>query len=588
MTVESKVDTLPQEREKEKVAPDKEHVTKDGYKWERYGEKKTFLPLLRLKNLGTGTALTISLADEGKRVASLRAWSGARHSRAPGSAVEIMNEMVEEDVNADEKLEKMFVTYGHASVADMAQLYAHIEEVPMHACLAGFNQLSLNSGQEKSTRYQVEFEEAPLHALENYVSGIPEKDLEMLDKAYQALGRTALTLFSQNKGKVEQAFEERFKPRTGGERNSLLSRGLDTSRAFLLFGQTTGQFIGDTARNWSRLIADLRASAIPFYRTVAEDLQRVFVPTKKEEEVLSYKAEAPGLIRHSEADETTNTNLVYLKDYLEKRKECLEQEGKLGDFFSVNYDFKGEVEGKVELVEDRFSSIEKAIAQYILSIWPGAESHEVLGWVSGQPDSVKKEISEIVMKGHDHHKELPSLMATSDITLLMRGSVAELRDFNRHRAWGRFINLPLVHGLPTTADTIKQILAKGYVIPSYLAEVEEFSALKEEFVRDMRLYYEALFAVFESTEVKFGDSIDYSFFINLLPFAHQVDLWMHGNPKQSLYMPHLRVRPGGQITYRIMAWEASKLIADSDPYLSAFEIPQRPDPSSREEFFDRS
>ena len=76
--------------------------------------------------------------------------------------------------------------------------------------------------------------------------------------------------------------------------------------------------------------------------------------------------------------------------------------------------------------------------------------------------------------------------------------------------------------------------------------------------------------------------------LNLLPLSHQVPLWMHGDPKQAIYMPHQRVRPGGQINYRILAWEANQLLASSDPYLEAIRLGARPEAGSRKEFFDRS
>lgn len=76
--------------------------------------------------------------------------------------------------------------------------------------------------------------------------------------------------------------------------------------------------------------------------------------------------------------------------------------------------------------------------------------------------------------------------------------------------------------------------------------------------------------------------------LNLLPLAHQVDIWMHGDPKQALYLTTQRVRPGGHINYRALAYEANQLLAASDPYLAAIQLEQRPNPASRDEFFDRS
>lgn len=620
MTAERKPDDLPQdEREKLTVSPEKEIFTEDGYRWLRFSQKETTLPLVALENIENGTVVSTTLPSEflteedlenlakeaveevgeertqaidrlvekikerteAKRVASLRAWSGARHSRAPGYSWEIMNEMAEREVDADSKLEQTFVNYGHASVADMAQLYAHIERVPMHLCMATFNALSLNSGQEKSTRYQVEFQDKPLHSIKNYVSELPQEEMESLEKTYQALGKLSRQLFLKSKERVEEEFAKYYKPENARETGSLISRGLDTSRAFLLLGQHTGQVIGESARNWARLIGDLKASPMSYYRNVGEDLERLFVPTPDEEDLLNYKSEAPGLVRHAEKNEVTNNNLRKIKAWFEEMDIP-------GNGFSINREFRGEVEDKVFLVDKKYASADRAVAQYIISIWPGADNLEVLEWVSSQPEEFKKELSLKLFVGHTHHDELSNLMETTDTSLIMRGSVAEQRDFNRHRAWGRFVELPLIHGLPMNIDTAKQILANGYVLPSYIKEVDEFEGLRKEFKLNLELYYETLYALLDDIHFRFEESIDYNFVLNLLPLSHQVDLWMHGDVKQSSYMTKLRARPGGQINYRIMAWEASKLIAESNPYLSALQIPLRPDPSSREEFFDRS
>ena len=174
------------------------------------------------------------------------------------------------------------------------------------------------------------------------------------------------------------------------------------------------------------------------------------------------------------------------------------------------------------------------------------------------------------------------------MTLVVESYLGELRDFNRHRAWGRFFPLPLVFGAPLTKDTLEQILARGFGLPLYLTEVPAFAGLRSAFEQDLRAYYVKLQQFVEQVWTRYQDTIDYAFALNLLPLAHQMDLWMHGDPKQSLYLTAQRSRPGGHINYRAIAYEANQLLAAHDPYLSALQLTQRPDPASREEFLDRS
>ena len=89
-------------------------------------------------------------------------------------------------------------------------------------------------------------------------------------------------------------------------------------------------------------------------------------------------------------------------------------------------------------------------------------------------------------------------------------------------------------------------------------------------------------------ERTFADTIDYSFIINLLPMAHKVVFFMHGDPKQALYLTHQRSRNGGHINYRLLAYEANRLISDSNASMAGMRLNKRPDPADRTQFFDRS
>jgi hypothetical protein len=214
---------------------------------------------------------------------------------------------------------------------------------------------------------------------------------------------------------------------------------------------------------------------------------------------------------------------------------------------------------------------------------------ELFKWIKAQKPKTKRKVSSIVFKGHSHHRELTDLAATSQISLIIDGFYGEtLRDFVRHRAWGRFGSLPLVHGLTITKDTMEQILAKGFGLPLYLTEVKRFSKLKESFTKDLRSYYKKLYAFMRKFALGNKDHKDFSFMINLLPMAHRCELFMHGNPKQAFYFTHLRVRYGGHINYRTLAFEANQLIARSDPSLGGLLLTKKPNPKSKLEFFDRS
>ncbi len=363
------------------------------------------------------------------------------------------------------------------------------------------------------------------------------------------------------------------------QEKSLESRVLDCVRFFLLLGQDTGLSYETSARDWVRIIASLKASPINYYQNVAKQIERLLTPSSAEEKKLGYKAEAPSLIQFTESSLTTNENLAKLKKFIFTKTDLLKK-------VPINIKFRGMRKQKVELIPVKFSVGDKMLAQYLLTIWPGLDRKKLFNWVKFQKSVIKRSLSKKIFNCHSHHCELSDLAATSGVSLVIDGYLGELRDFNRHRAWGRFGNLPLVHGLKITKETMMQILAKGFGLPLYLTQVKRFDGLKREFESDLKIHYKKLFAFVERVG---GSGIDdCSFMINLLPLAHRCELFMHGNPKQAFYFTHLRVRNGGHINYRDLAFQANQLIANSDSLLEGMRLAKKPNARSRREFFERS
>ncbi|HLX41538.1 MAG TPA: hypothetical protein VKR42_13480 [Ktedonobacteraceae bacterium] len=565
------------------MQPEKDFIA-DSYHWFTYAPDVTGLQLICLEDITTDTVTTTTVSNPRTRTAAHKAWAGARQSRAAGMPWEILHTMGEKGVDPDQKLEEMFRSYGHASVGDMARLAVDMGRIPMHLCLALFNEGSLNSGQEKSTRYQASFGKAILHPMRHYIpEGLPEEDVARLEKEYQSFGALSLELFAKHKASLLRGFEQYYRAdmTKPDEKSALLSRVLDCVRYFLLFGQWSGMSFETSARDWSRIIAELGASPLPYYQKVAAQFVKLLAPTAEEEQILDYKAEAPGLIRHTAPLHTTNRNLYRLQQFLEDNTDLLQR-------VSIHHGFPKRVEQRVSMIDPVFTEGDRLVAEYVLLLWPGLERQQLLNWVHTQDDEIKSSISAIIFAGHTNYNELPAFGRTTRMTLVVESFLGELRDLNRHRAWGRFFPIPLVFGERLTKSTIEQILARGFGLPLYLTEISEFADYKTAFEENVIAYYTKLYKFLEKVSNMYRDTIDYAFVLNLLPLAHSVDIWMHGDPKQATYFTMQRSRPGGHINYRALAYEANQLLAQYDPYLSAMQLSKRPDPASREEFFDRS
>ncbi|HTK06296.1 MAG TPA: hypothetical protein VL485_03930 [Ktedonobacteraceae bacterium] len=554
------------------------------YRWFTYAPEVTGLRLICLEDSETGTVVTTTTANPQKRTAAQRAWAGARQSRAAGMPWDILHEMGEKGVDPDQKIEETFRGYGHASVGDMARVAVDFGRVPMHFCLALFNEGVLNSGQEKSTRYQSSFGKAILHPLRHYLpSHLPQEALARLEVQYQVFGALSLELFAKHKTILLRDFEQYFQANKAEpqQRSALTSRVLDCARYFLLFGQWSGMSFETSARDWSRIISELKASPLAYYQRVAAQLERLLAPSREEEAILEYKAEAPGLVRHTSPLDTTNDNLKQLQQHLRTQTDLLQA-------VPVQSGVPQYVKQRVELLEAVYTEGERLLAEYIQLLWPGLERQPLLAWLHNRDDESKRAMSRLIFAGHTNYNELPGFARTTRMTLVIESYLGELRDFNRHRAWGRFFPLPLVFGEPLKLEAVQQILARGYGLPLYLAEIPAFAGQRTAFEQDLQDYYARLQTFLAQVAGQYGTSIDYSFVLNLLPLAHQVSFWMHGDPKQATYLTLQRSRPGGHINYRALAYEANQLLAASDPYLSAIQLSKRPDPASRAEFFDRS
>ncbi len=573
----------PLQKAKTDIQPENEYIT-GSYRWFIYPADLTGLRLICLEDLSTGTITTTTISNPTKRTAAHKAWAGARQSRAKGMPWDILHEMGEKGVNPDQKLEEMFRGYGHASVGDMARLTVDFGKIPMHLCLALFHEGSINSGQEKSTRYQTAFGKAVLHPLRLYISqSFSNEELADFEKEYQSFGIESLDLFAKHRNNLLRAFEEYYHVDTTqpDQRNALTSRVLDCVRYFLLFGQWSGMSFETSARDWSRIIAELKASPLTYYQKVADQIEKLLAPTKEEEEVLDYKAEAPGLIRHTNPLFAANRNLHALKQFLEEQTDMLQR-------VPINICTPERVDQHVSFIEPLYTEGDRLAATYALLLWPGLERDQLLDWIHTQDSETKMAISAIIFSGHSNYSELPGLARTTRMTLVMESFLGELRDLNRHRAWGRFFPLPLVFGEKLTKKTLDQIIARGYGLPLYLTDIAAFAEHKEDFEKDLAAYYLKLRMFLDKVSALYQDTIDYGFALNLLPLAHRVDLWMHGDPKQAAYLTAQRSRPGGHINYRTLAYDANQLIASSDPYLAGIKLAKKPDPSSKDEFFDRS
>lgn len=537
---------------------------------------KTDLVIVSVRDTRTGYTVRTALPNSGKQTASIMAFAGARFSRSALSAEELFQEIRQAGSNANEKLANIFRNYGHSSVADMAQLFAYIEQIPDHYSTIFFNETSVGGGQQRSTRYQDFGNSKPL-GLESL--GV-DKTLENYDSINQNLldlQQYALEKYKDYQTKLTTEYtrvyniDENNKSETG----ALTARVFDSTRYFLpsgLMNKTSLAYI-TSAREWARLISVFKASNEYNLVCLAEQLEVLFAPEDKVSQKLKYTPEAPDLIRHTEADTITNQNLNILQKHLIKHLK-IEQTLELSKSITCH-------KLKAELLPVSLSAGTKILLQHIITLYPNASIQSILQFIDTLNIEQKIYISKIIFKDFNHHKQMGNLFRVNTHSFVLTCSNSELRDLNRHRAWGRYIPI-----LNTT--NYESILYTGYTLPLYLIKNPALKSIRQEFEQDLQEYYTRL--------QKFVDlSSQYNWFpqyiyTQLLPFAHIFTSFFHGSPKEISYMTQLRIRPGGHINYRQLAYEMVVLGDNSEPLLKAIspEYITKPDACSREEFIDRS
>jgi hypothetical protein len=553
--------------------------------YQYFSPERLDLPVLQFESDQTGLKVTTIVNDagegEGVRKESREAWSMARQSRSADQPLEILEEIHEANRDPDKSLNKVFEDYGHASVADMAEIGVQFESVPFHIPLGIFNFGVQNSGQEKSTRYQPQFKETSLDSLDHYFDSVPGR----VRQGYEELRGHAQSLFQKHYDMVGDAFTDHFKPSSDRQASSLESRVFDSVRGSLLLGQRTGFGFKTKARRWSDLIGLLKGSHNNRLNDVGETVEALLAPEEDVERQLGFKSEAPSLLRYTDAESRHREGFEYIKDeFLDDHE------------FYESVDIADEAQCQVMNTGEVFNELtteEKIAYQAIQRAHPGAEHDDTVRFVQGLSDKAYAELGDALFGSHTHHVSPSPDTAASDTSFRFTTSLGELRDWNRHRAWSRFLGgLPIdVYSPEPSVATFREITSQGHILPRYLTSDEEtFAEERKTMNADYTRFMEELHSFYDVVDQEVPDEADKSFLLNTLPFATRTNLVMHANPKQSHYLTFLRHRPGGHINYRVESYEANQSFADTHALYEATRLDddKRPSPLSRKEFFDRS
>jgi thymidylate synthase ThyX len=537
---------------------------------------ETDLVIVSVLDKRTGYWVRTALPNHGKQTASIMAFAGARYSRSDLSAHDLFKEIKDSGKNANEKLATIFRNYGHASVADMAMLFAYIENIPEYYAVTFFYETSIGGGQQRSTRYQ-DFSNSKIAELEEYLDKdrVDKEEYKQINKKFKKLQEDALSNYRKYVDILTQKYTKVYEVDTNDKRHTgaLTARVFDSARYFLPNGtclKTSLAWI-TPAREWARLISVFKSHKDRNLNYLGEQLEVLFAPETSFAEEFGYTPEAPDLIRHTSADETTESNLSELEKFLEENMH--------NPKFNKKFQFH---EVSTELMDVKLSGASKVIVQNALSVLPTLDYKWFVKWLRKLEPEKRKELSRIIFNNFNHHKQMGNQFRVNEYSFVLNSSIAEIRDLNRHRAWGRFV--PML----SLVSNYESMLNEGYTLPAYLYLNEKLSDVRQDFERDLLNYYSDLRRFIKLAQ-------KYSWFprylvLQLLPFGHIMKSYFHASPKEISYMTKLRVRPGGHINYRILAYQIADEASKTEEFMQFIKLTdeEKPDATSSKEFLDRS
>jgi thymidylate synthase ThyX len=529
----------------------------------------TGLQVVAVHDVRTGFTVRTAVGDAERQVPAIMAFAGARYSRSALTAEELFAEINAGKKSAQEKLANIFVNYGHASVGDMAMLFAYLEQVPRHILMHFFAASSVGSGQERSSRYQDFSTSRGPDWSQLLPNTLPAHQKSELAQRADALFADGIAAYSRLLPVVTKRYEKHFQldATNKSHASALQARVFDTVRAFLPLGARTSAAYICSSREWARLIQWLKSDISPESICLGEQLELLFAPPKEAADKIGYLPEAPDLIRYTQPDPRTASLLESLQKLASDLIQTTPRNEKLKRH-----------KQSVSLVPESATQGQKYLYFALLCLRPKLKWSDFIQWESTLTPQKRKKISAILLSEFTHHQHLPHWCRTGGMTFEMNLTVSEAIDFNRHRAWGRFS--PWLESQQT-----EELLSDGYITPAYL-DIPALEDLRTEFCDTLEKYYTAI----KNLAADLPEGTSPHFIQSLIPNAQRIRYFLTGGPKEISYLTQLRVRPGGHINYRMLAYDLAKLAAQTDPLLAALNLgkDRKPDPASQSEFFDRS
>ncbi len=527
----------------------------------------------------TGVTVRTVLANSERSYPAAVAYMGAKFSRSRDGMDELLEEIEqaykEGKLTPEKRLASIVNGLKHQSPAGMAHVVLAFENIPIETAAAVFRAgPALHDGQESSTRF-IDFASGndlvPLATLIPEGATIPES----LFQEYSDLQKLSIGSYLSWYPRVYEAYAAHFKIDKANktEESALSARSYDTVRGFLLSGLKTNMVWVANATSVQQLISKFGSGRVPGERHLSDTVLALLKP---EMPVPGYYPEIKPLLNHTEPSFTTKEEQVELKRYLS-------QQNGFSALLSQRRSFGGIVDNQVDLLPEQTWSVDKIIAQQILTLYPSLKMKDILDFTKNLTDGQKSEVGRIIFLRRNRFS-LPEITASAGpISLHMQIDLGIERDLGRHRAWER------VSPLHETHVGLGEIDQTGFTQAAYLRQIPELVNVSWEMEQDMLKLYSKRREFLDKLSMQIGQEAADKVGVYLLPLAHQVDMVMHGDPRYLVHFQDTRIREGAHIDARLITASSNEQVARSNPFYSSLAYPtERVLVDDRHQFIDRS
>ncbi len=499
------------------------------------------------------------------------AWAGARTSRTRKTYEEIFDEVLDlvkmDPAAAAEKIKEFGLNYGHQSILGMIPIFLFFNNIPLEQAYWIFNRLWYGDGQESSSRY-VKFSRMNFPKIEDFLdlSAIPaeaHEDLEYIKQEWQDILQLAENNYKKWYELIEAGYRAQFEEDDNPiEDSTIKARILDVVRSWIPMGATTSMCLLGNLRIWNNYIKILQETGEEEYIELAKQLKAA-LSLSNTEEGEDVNANLEPLIRHTDPTFQIKENIAVLKSHvidLPGFRDLVEASAMTPAYYVR--------ETQVTLI-DKTSVGVLTIMQYILVAYPRLAEESVLQWLSTLSEDQIRELSYIVFKNHTRHEKMGNLGdIRGDRIFVLNTAIAQLRDLNRHRTFGRQ-DIAFLSQIDYAADgevDYEAMISEGFNMSSKIVETTGLQHLKGEWATDANIYYSRVMDFYRYLKQRYPNT-DLHLIRKLLPLGHNTRMHLSASPAHLDYFFDQRSTPGND---QSNADIVGKMIAtlESDPSLA--------------------